>query len=228
MKKLLLLHGAIGSGKQLQPLANLLLSDYDVAMLDFNGHGGKLLPQEEFSIEMFAADVLAFLDAHAIDSIDIFGYSMGGYVALYLARFYPEKINKIVTLATKFDWNQTGAIKEAAMLNPEIIAEKFPAFADELALRHQPADWKTVLQKTAAMLLQMGKNKVLTDADFGTIKHQVLLAIGDKDKMVSVSETQYVNKLLTNSDVLLLAETPHAIEKVNAALVAQTIKKFIV
>ncbi len=227
MKKLLLLHGAIGSSKQLQSLKDILMLDYEVYTLDFNGHGGNLIQEEEFSIQLFAADVIAFLEINKIESINVFGYSMGGYVALYLARFYPEKINKIVTLATKFDWNEAGANKEAAMLNPTIIAEKVPAFATELSARHKPADWKLLLQKTAAMLLEMGKNNVLTDDDFSKIKNEVLLGIGDKDKMVSVAETLHVNQLLKKSQLLLLAETPHPIEKVNTELLAEKIIKFI-
>lgn len=227
MKKLLLLHGAIGSSKQLEPLKNLLNSNYEVFTLDFNGHGGNSIPDEDFSIALFSKDVLKFLAVNNIDKIDIFGYSMGGYVALYLARFYPERINKIVTLATKFEWNVEGSIKEAAMLNPEKIAEKLPAFAAELATRHEPADWKIILHKTAVMLIAMGANNVLTDSDFNAIKHQVLIGVGDKDKMVSQEETLHVQKLLGNSIYLLLKETPHPIEKVNVQLLADEIKKFV-
>jgi pimeloyl-ACP methyl ester carboxylesterase len=227
MKNLLLLHGAIGSSKQLEPLKNILSNDYDVYTLDFSGHGGNTIPVEDFSIDLFANDVLKFLDETAIDKIDVFGYSMGGYVALYLARFYPEKVNKIFTLATKFDWNVEGSVKEAAMLNAETIALKIPAFAEELAIRHQPADWKILLQKTADMILAMGKINVLTDADFKEIKHSVLIGVGGKDKMVSQEETLHVQQLLSNSNYILFNETPHPIEKVNMQLLADEIKKFV-
>lgn len=226
MKKLLLLHGAIGSGKQLKMLADVLSENFEVFTLDFNGHGGNSIPDENFSIEMFALDVLNFLDTNDIDKIDVFGYSMGGYVALYLARFHPERINKIVTVATKFEWNVEGAIKEAAMLNPEVIAEKLPEFAAELTTRHEPADWKLILKKTAEMLIKMGANNVLTDSDFKVVQHQILIGVGDKDKMVSQEETLHVQQLLSNSRYLLLKETPHPIEKVNVQLLAGEIKKF--
>ena len=80
MHKLLLLHGAIGAKDQLQPLAQALKNDYEVHALNFSGHGGEQMPNS-FSIELFANDVLTYLDKTNIQKINIFGYSMGGYVA---------------------------------------------------------------------------------------------------------------------------------------------------
>src|SRR5687767_6066719 len=108
MQKLLLLHGAIGSKEQLQPLAGLLKNEYEIHTLNFSGHGGTPLP-EQFSIELFARDVVDYLDAKKLENINIFGYSMGGYVGLYLARYFPMRIGKVFTFATKFDWTPASA-----------------------------------------------------------------------------------------------------------------------
>jgi pimeloyl-ACP methyl ester carboxylesterase len=53
--------------------------------LIFQGHGSDTT-NGDFSIERFANDTLDFLDQHQIDSVNIFGYSMGGYVALKLQK----------------------------------------------------------------------------------------------------------------------------------------------
>ena len=66
--------------------------------MNFSGHGGRPIPKEHFSIEMFAGDVIKFMDSAGIDSINIFGYSMGGYTAVYLARHHPERVKKIFRL----------------------------------------------------------------------------------------------------------------------------------
>ena len=47
-----------------------------------------------------------------ITRADIFGYSMGGYVALHAARRHPERIGSIMTLGTKFAWDTPTAEKE--------------------------------------------------------------------------------------------------------------------
>lgn len=214
MNNLLILHGAIGSVKQFTHLIKFLGNDFNVYAIDFSGHGGSAIPDEQFSIEMFANNVLEWMDQKGIEKIDIFGYSMGGYVGLFLARFYPEKIGRVFTLATKFHWHEETAQREAAMLDPGRIMEKFPAFAEELKHRHSPEDWAEVLRKTAEMMINLGHNNTLKDADFRRIENNVLLSVGDRDKMVSIEETLGVYCQLKNGSMLVLPDTHHPIEKV--------------
>jgi pimeloyl-ACP methyl ester carboxylesterase len=224
---LLLLHGAIGSQKQLAIIKDSLSAQFDVYSLDFSGHGGSEIP-DQFSISVFAKDVLDYLKTKDISSINIFGYSMGGYVALYLARHFPKTVQQIFTLATKLDWREVVAEKEAKMLVPEKIEEKVPAFAMQLKERHEPQDWKIILRKTADMMLAMGKNPPLSESDFRQIKHTARLGIGDQDKMVSVEETQKVKFYLPNSSLLVMKETQHPIEQVNVSDLCREISDFFI
>ncbi len=225
MKKLLLLHGAIGSSQQFQQLTALLNDAFEVHTLDFSGHGGKPLPAEPFSIELFANDVLHWLQENKIATIDIFGYSMGGYVALYLAKHHPEKVDKIFTLATKFNWNAEGAAREAAMLNPEKIAEKVPAFAKALEQKHGE-NWKTVLTKTAEMMINLGNSPALPLLSLSEIQQPVLISVGDKDNMVTLEETIAAYRSIKNGQLLVLPQTQHPFEKVNAERIAEEIKSY--
>jgi esterase/lipase len=81
MQHLILLHGAIGSKEQLHPLAETLNQYYTIHTLNFTRHGGENIPDKSFSIELFAKDVLRYMQQRNIENISIFGYSMGGYVA---------------------------------------------------------------------------------------------------------------------------------------------------
>jgi pimeloyl-ACP methyl ester carboxylesterase len=103
MQKLLLLHGALGSAAHFTHLKELLANTFQIHTLNFESHGGREVV-DTISIPGFAEEVLAYLNQNGIDKISIFGYSMGGYVALYLAKQQPDRIDKVFTLATKFDW----------------------------------------------------------------------------------------------------------------------------
>jgi pimeloyl-ACP methyl ester carboxylesterase len=224
---LFLLHGAIGSSQQLKPLqAELIKSGFDTKLFDFCGHGGREIPATPFSISLFADELVNWMDDHRMGEIDIFGYSMGGYVALYMAKHYPERVGKILTLATKLAWDVPTAEKEVKMLNPEKIAEKVPKFAEALQQRHAPADWKVVLNKTAEMMLAMGAVPPLKDEDFRAITHKVQLCVGDRDNMVSESETRNVHHLITGSVFYLLPETPHPVEQMEIAKLRQLAENF--
>src|SRR5262245_22601363 len=106
MKQLLLLHGALGTSSQFDELKKLLQQDFEIVALDFEGHGNSPMKDRPFRIQHFAENVLEFLDERRIDSIHIFGYSMGGHVALTLASTHPRKVKSVFTIATKFQWDE--------------------------------------------------------------------------------------------------------------------------
>lgn len=227
MHSLLILHGAIGANDQLQALADALKDKCIVHTLNFSGHGGIAFPEADFSIPLFAGEVLKYLQQNKIERVNIFGYSMGGYVAIYLAKHHPALVGKIITLATKFYWDEAVAAKEVKMLDAEIILQKVPAFAEQLRERHLPNDWKTVLDKTKEMLLQLGQQNALQLNDYATISADCLLLLGDKDKMVTIDETIAVQKALPNGSFRSLPDTQHPIEQVNTTMLASVITDFL-
>lgn len=227
MKTLLLLHGAIGAQDQLQPLKELLSNHYNVHTLSFSGHGDNAFPEGDFSIALFSVDVLNYLNTNNIDVCDVFGYSMGGYVAMYLAKQYPERVGKIVTLATKFHWDEPTAQKECGMLDADKIEAKVPAFAAALAKRHTPNNWKEVLNRTKDMLIAMGKDNPLQLADYQNINTPSLIMLGDRDKMITLDETIAVYKTLPNAQMAMLPDTQHPIEQVDAQHLAYMIQRFV-
>ncbi|HRG51369.1 MAG TPA: alpha/beta fold hydrolase [Bacteroidia bacterium] len=225
MQHLIILHGALGSADQFQSLAGLLNNLYKIHVINFYGHGGAT-DIEHFSIEKFADQVFQYLTENDIEKANIVGYSMGGYVALYLAKLHSQRINKIFTLATKFHWTPAIAEQETKLLNPEKIAEKLPAFAQALEKRHAPNDWKALLTKTAKLMIDLGNHPSLDATDFQKFETPVLIGIGDKDNMVSLEETIEVYRKLKNANLLVLPATPHPIEKVNVKRLAAEISLF--
>jgi pimeloyl-ACP methyl ester carboxylesterase len=223
MNPVLILHGALGSAAQLKPVMSTLESRSKmVHSLNFSGHGGAPF-QPDFGIEQFAKDVLAYLDHHALQQVDIFGYSMGGYVALWLAAQHPHRVGKIVTLGTKFDWSVESSLQEVKKLNAEKILEKIPAFARILENRHAPNDWKMLLQRTAEMMLTLGKKSILTKEVLQTIQHPSLILLGDQDAMADRAYSEQVSAFLKNGRFQLLENTPHPIEKVSLEILADQI-----
>src|SRR5688572_9682026 len=156
MQHLLLLHGAIGSKEQLQPLAQTLQDKFIVHSFNFSGHGGQPFSVDPFSIPLFSIEIMEYLEEKKIPQVHVFGYSMGGYAAMYLAKQHPGKIARIITLATKYHWDENIAAKEVKMLDAATIQEKVPAFAAQLQQRHAHNDWKELLDKTKQLLTGLG------------------------------------------------------------------------
>ncbi|HLG03905.1 MAG TPA: alpha/beta hydrolase [Bacteroidia bacterium] len=223
---LLLLHGAIGAADQMTHLKKALRRPFHPYVFDFPGHGKKDLPDEPFSIRLFAKEVVRFMDKKKIPVADIFGYSLGGYVGLYLARHYPERTGKVMTLATKFAWDPDSAEREIKLLDPVRIMEKVPRFAEALKKRHAGMQWEVVLKNTADLIRALGKDPELKDGDFELIVSPVLVAVGDRDTMVTLEETLYVSRIVTAAQLAVLPGAPHSIEQMDQLQVAEVARRF--
>lgn len=221
--QLLLLHGALSSKLQFAELISpLQAAGFAPNAINFSGHGGFSIPMQGYGFGLFADDILRFADANKIEKINLFGYSMGGYAALYFAKLYPDRINRIATLNVKFNWDPLSTQKEVAMLNADKMIEKVPSFADKLMLQHGMNVWKQVLQQTANMMQQLSRDFVLTDSDYPNLNCEVLLGIGDRDTTSSIDETLAIYKLLPKAQLWVLPNTLHPFERVNhAQLIAQ-------
>jgi pimeloyl-ACP methyl ester carboxylesterase len=223
MNNLIVIHGALGSARQLDELCQAYEEYYDVFSFDLSGHGG--LPiNERFSIDLFTKDLQHFIVVNELEGADVFGYSMGGYVALNHARLHPGKLGRIITLGTKFHWNPAEAEKEIRRLNADLIEQKLPKYASALEERHAPEDWKKHLEFTAQLMHDMGNGCAFDIKEFSSIKNPVLVTIGGKDKMVTIEESKAVADILPNGDFLIFEDFEHPIEQINLdKLISETI-----
>jgi pimeloyl-ACP methyl ester carboxylesterase len=225
LKPILLLHGALGSKSQLDSLQKAL-EDHGqtVYSMNFSGHAGHAF-ETAFGIETFAKDVLKFIDEHKLSQVDIFGYSMGGYVALWFAHTHPTRVARIITLGTKFDWSPESAAKEVRKVDPDKIEEKIPAFARILEHRHKPYDWKELLYKTGDMMTKLGAKPLLTSEILQTISHETLVLLGDQDDMADLMFSKKVAETMPNAKFASLEKTPHPIERVDPKFLERVIRE---
>ena len=223
---LVLLHGALGTAAQFDALRAAiarLTSGVVVHAPDFAGHGTAPAGDRPFHPVAFAESVRELLDRHAVARAAVFGYSMGGYVALALAAASPDRVARVMTLGTKFRWTPDVAAREARMLDPRRMEEKVPHFARALAERHTAAGWEQVLAGTREMMHALGAHPLLDDAALGRIAVPVRVGVGDRDATVSVEESAAVARLLPAGELEVLPHTPHPFEKVAVERLARSI-----
>jgi pimeloyl-ACP methyl ester carboxylesterase len=223
MQPIILLHGALGAAQSMLPLSKALDLFAEVHILDFSGHGEARWPTDGFSMEVFERDVLRLMDARGLRAAHIFGYSMGGFVGLRLAKAFPERINSLITLATKLDWSEEFCTKEAAMLDADALEAKVPKFTAGLEQTHTRNGWRMVVAETRDVLQGMSRYRFSTE-DFAGIATRVRMMVGDRDKMVSIDETREAFRILPNAEFAVLPGTPHPLEAVNKELLAAHIR----
>ena len=203
----------------------LLKDQFNLYSYNFSGHGGKPVPPQ-FSIQNFEEELIQYLDAHALTSVSIFGYSMGGYIALQAAKNHPGRISRIMTLGTMLKWNPEIAANEVKMLNPEIIETKVPRFAEQLKQTHAPEDWKLIMQRIVDMMIGMGNGNAMTTEDFEKINIPVMVGLGSLDQMVKKEDALEMVEHLPKGEFRLFEGWKHPIEGVDVGELAGVIKKW--
>ena len=226
MNDLILIHGAMGSSDSLENLKQELSTSFNCHSFNFSGHGNTAFNSEGFGIEYFAEELDNFIAANKLKKPSIFGYSMGGYVALYLASQAPNSIDKIITLGTKFGWSPESAEKETSRMNPDVMEEKIPAYTQKLAETHGQ-QWKELVWQTAGMMLELGEEPLLIIETMSSIQNPVLILRGTEDQMVGDVESKWAVAHLANGQFLTLENQPHPIEKVDSLLLKNSIVNFL-
>lgn len=142
--EVVLLHGIGSRGQSWWPVIDPLAERFHLYQLDLRGHGDSGKPEDGYSVEGFAEDLSAVLDALNIEAPRIMGHSLGALVSLVWAREHPIRASALVLedppprtepeILDAFDgWQQL------ASLSPEAAAawyhQEYPHWSDEDCLR---------------------------------------------------------------------------------------------
>lgn len=224
----MVLHGALGCADQMQPMASALQAQRQYASvltMELPGHGRTALPSGiPFSMRGFALALQERIHREGLARPVVFGYSMGGYIALLLEHLAPGTIGGIVTLGTMLHWTPTIAQAAASRLDGAVLRAKVPSYADLLAARHAEAGgWELLLARTSTLLRELGDGPLLTRETLAAVHCPVHLLVGGRDDSVTLEETTNAASSLPRARASLLPDMPHPIEKVDLAVVAREV-----
>jgi pimeloyl-ACP methyl ester carboxylesterase len=224
--QLLLLHGALGCSKTFDNFISILSKKYQVFCFDFRGHG-IYSDDSTISPAILCNQLIEYIETNKLNKISVFGYSMGGYMALLSSITRPEIFGKIITLGTKFNWDETIAIEELKQIDTVLQLPNEHPFIKQLAQFHGEGKFQNCINLTGILMEELGKNRYLNESTIPKIKNQVYLLIGEKDAMVSFDETNKVYQHLPHAKMLVLPNTKHPFEKVNFDELYVILDKFL-
>jgi pimeloyl-ACP methyl ester carboxylesterase len=95
-----MLHGTSDSSFSFSRVLPLMPAHMRVIAVDQRGHGDSDRPATDYSMDAFAGDVLALMDALAIDRATIVGHSMGTFIARRAAEKAQHRVARLVLLGT--------------------------------------------------------------------------------------------------------------------------------
>jgi pimeloyl-ACP methyl ester carboxylesterase len=97
---LLLLHG-IGDDHRTWDLSIAdLAADFRVIAPDFLGHGQSAKPRADYTVAGFANGMRDLLSYLRVEHVTVVGHSLGGGVAMQFAYQYPERVDRVILVAS--------------------------------------------------------------------------------------------------------------------------------
>jgi len=92
---LIILHGLYGSSDNWVSIAKSLSNNFEVFLIDQRNHG-RSPHTENHTYKLMAEDLKEFFEQQNIEKAIIVGHSMGGKTAMYFAKAFPQKTDKLI------------------------------------------------------------------------------------------------------------------------------------
>jgi len=177
---LLLLHGGLFNiDLQFGNVLPALAQTRQVIAVDFQGHGRTGDIDRPLTSAYLASDVVGLLQHLGAPQVDVFGFSVGGGVALYLAIKHPGLLRKLIVSSASFHPNGDRSENAEAVgeLTVDMIAGT-PMEQDYLAKSPNPHRLQDLLHKLGTF------DEGFTgwsDAEIKGIAAPTLITVGDCD-----------------------------------------------
>jgi pimeloyl-ACP methyl ester carboxylesterase len=220
----LLLHGGGGTVEIWAAQAPALASQYRVLIPERRGHGRTADVDGPVSMEIFAADTAAFIEAVGLGPAHVIGWSDGGKVGMNLALSRPDLVRKLVLIGTELT-HAGGTAANQALLEPaglEFLGGAFRPQYDALS-PDGPAHFDVVFAKWVQMW------KTVPDIEPATLTAlpmPVLLMQGDDD-CVRLEHTAEVARAIPDAQVAVVPGTSHGLPLEKPDLVNRLLLDFL-
>lgn len=213
---LFLLHGYSQSSKYWIPYVSDFEEDFEVYLVDLQGHGKSDVFDKDWSIKSVAQNLNDLVEYLEIEKITAIGYSYGGDVLFQLATINPTLIKSMITIGALGTWD----IKDY----PDW--EEFFQYSN-LENLTWIKDYQYDDEHIRAILDLFKNYKVkLSEEQLINIKVDVLLILGDNDDSMPLEEVARVRKNLPNSDLWILPNSPHGAHEANKSEFFRITKAF--
>jgi pimeloyl-ACP methyl ester carboxylesterase len=178
-RPLVVLHGAYMTIETMGEIVPSLAETRQVIAVELQGHGHTADIDRPLTYEHMADDVAALLRHLVIEEADVFGYSLGGGVALQVAIRYPEVVRNLVVASASY--TSDGMHPELLEMIPTITPEAFagsPIEEEYLRTAPNPDDFPTLVAKLKRLDLEPF---AWSPEDIRGIAAPTLLIIGDSE-----------------------------------------------
>lgn len=216
----LLLHAWGESRRSFDRLLPLLPVTIHVIAMDQRGHGDAGRPKAGFSLEHFAEDIVAFMDAAGISTAVLVGSSSGGYVAQQVALTSPHRVAGLVLVGSPRDLQgRPPFADEIDQLSDPMDAAWVRESLTWFPLFHQVPQWYIDDRvrdgvRIPAHVWRDTFNGLITarpPTAAGTIAAPTLIIWGDRDELLTREQEEALAAAIPASRLVIYEDTGHLV-----------------
>ncbi len=236
------IHGFGGDKETWLMMAALIPKRRGIALIDLPGHGRSVdVPESQATIRHHAEAVLRVLDRAGFERAVICGNSMGGGVALRLARSWPDRVAALVLVASVSRDVHDGSALQWVDHNPLIPREADIDRFMELVLERPPPVGKAVLRhvitqraRRAESLQKLFRGFVLAGGELGVprelgeIDIPALVIHGEQDRIISKRTAEDLVQSLPRAELVVMRGVGHAPQLEAPRTTAKLVERFVV
>ncbi|WP_370257852.1 alpha/beta fold hydrolase [Marinobacter nauticus] len=224
---LLMLHGGLGSGRDLAPLHEYVTRTHCLISIDLRGHGKSPLLGASPTYALYEKDIKEVLSQLGIKRYSIFGFSDGGIVGYRLAANHPEAVVSLVTLGSQWRLEADDpAIDILKSLTAEFWCDHFPSDVEAYISTNPSPDFKRLLNAVKEVWLdttESGYPGCLVER----IKCPSLIMRGDDDFLFSLTEAAALKNNIPNASFANIPFAQHAAHREVPMLVGSILRQFL-
>ncbi len=209
-ESVLLLHGLLGSIEtHWKEFIDPLAFKFQVVQVDLRGHGWSDNTAMTLDSDRMMCDIEGLLDFLQIESTHVAGYDFGGYLGLKLHLNQPERVKSLVMHGTKFYWPDYTTKRMMKNLNPDLMSEKVPGYANQLVVEHGAGRWRSLVRQAADLIAYISSNG-MTEHMARYANCPTLISVGDRDEMIPVEEALRLSCLFEKGALPVLPGVSHS------------------
>ena len=225
----MLLHGGLltieeSFGRLLPDLA----ADRQVIATELQGHGRTADIDRDIDLRYLAGDIAALLDHLAVDRADVFGFSLGGGVAMQLAVDQPDRVGRLIVASVSYAGG--GYHEEISDPARHATSTRLPTAEDFQQMRDAYASVAPDpghFDAFAAKATQAAGNlKGWTAGELGAITAPTLLVFGDHD-FIRLEHAVEMHGLIPGAQLAVLPGTTHMGVMRRADLMLPMVRAFL-
>jgi non-heme chloroperoxidase len=234
------LHGYTDSWFSFSGVLPLLSPSYHAFALTERGHGDSDRPECCYTLDDFAADVDAFMDALSIEEATLIGQSGGSFMAQRVALDYPHRVSRLVLLSsavTLVDNEAVMGLGEQMLALEDPISPEFVREWQEVNFyRPVPDEFlATVISESLKLPARVWRDYwegvVLAPDDhasrLGEIDAPTLILWGEHDAVFSREDQERLAAAVPDATLKVYAETGHAVHWERPEWVVRDLEAFM-